>query len=231
VWLLAVDTSGKDASVALLRDARLVVLVAPRAEEQHSVALFRSINRALAEAGIGLADLDLYAVANGPGAFTALRVGLAVVKGLAEMHDKPVAPVSLLEAVCESAEADGLLVPIVDAYRGQIFGALYEKANGEPVRRSQERVLILEEFLSTLQAERAQPEQCTLVSPQLPRWEARLQGSRFAASRRETISPVLADAVARRAAAKFARGEAVDALHLEANYVRRSDAELLWKAK
>jgi len=231
MWLLAVDTSGKDASVALVRDRRLVALVAPRTEEQHSVELFRSIDRALAEAGIGLADLDLYAVANGPGAFTALRVGLSVVKGLAEMHDRPVIPVSVLEAVCEAAEAEGLLVPIVDAYRGQIFGALYEKTDGEPVRRGQERVLTLEEFLPALEAEGIPPERCTLVSPQVSRWAPRLENTRFAASRREAISPVLADAVARRATVKFARGEDVDALHLEANYVRRSDAELLWKEK
>jgi len=231
MWLLAVDTSGKDASVALVRERRLIALVAPRTEEQHSVELFRSINRALAEAGIGLADLDLYAVANGPGAFTALRVGLTVVKGLAEMHEKPVVPVSVLEAVCESAEAEGLLVPVVDAYRGQIFGGLYEKTDGEPARRGQERVLTLEELLAALEADGVQPEHCTLVSPQLARWEPRLERSLFAASRREAISPVLADAIARRAAAKFARGESVDALHLEANYVRRSDAELLWKGK
>jgi tRNA threonylcarbamoyladenosine biosynthesis protein TsaB len=231
VWLLAVDTSSKDASVALMRDTRMVALVAPRTEEQHSVGLFRSIKQTLGEAGIALADIDLYAVANGPGAFTALRVGLTVVKGLAEMHAKPVVPVSVLEAVCESAEADGLLVPIVDAYRGQIFGALYEKTGDELVRRGQERVLTLEEFLATLDADGVQLELCTVVSPQMPRWAPRLESSRFASSRREAISPVLADSVARRALAKFARGEAVDGLHLEANYVRRSDAELLWKAK
>ena len=63
------------------------------------------------------------------------------------------------------------------------------------------------------------------------RWEAQLEGSRFGASRRENISPVLADAVARRGERKLQRGETLDALHLEANYVRRSDAELLWKGK
>lgn len=231
MWLLAVDTTSRDASVALMRDSRLVVLTAPRKEGQHSVELFRNINQTLVEAGIGLGDLDVYGVANGPGAFTAIRVGLAVVKGLAEMHSKPVVPISLLEAVCESARAEGLLIPIVDAYRGQVFGGLYEKRNGEPVRRGQERVLPLEEYLATLKAEGVEPRQCTLVSPQMRRWTALVGGSSFAGGRQESISPVLAGAVARRAVTRFGRGEAVDALHLEANYVRRSDAELLWKAK
>lgn len=231
VWLLAIDTSSRDASVALLRDDRLVALVAPRETEQHSVVLFRSITRALAEAGIGLAKVEAYAVTNGPGAFTALRVGLSVVKALAEMQQKPVVPVSVLEAVCESATAEGLLVPIVDAYRGQVFGGLYERRDGELVARGRERVLGFEELLAALASDGLRAEECTLVSPQMRRWAAHLAGNRFVGSRQEAVSPVLAEAVARCARKKLARGEGVDALHLEANYVRRSDAELLWKQK
>lgn len=231
MWLLAVDTSSRDASVALCRNQRLVALLAPRQTEQHSVALFESIRGVLGEAGIGLSQVEVYGVANGPGAFTALRVGLSVVKALAEMHRRPVVPVSVLEAICESAAAEGLLVPVVDAYRGQVFGGFYEKRDGELRARGRERVLGMEEFLASLAGDCPQPEECTLVSPQVDRWLPRLAGSRFANSRRESISPVLAEAVARRAQKKFARGEHVDALHLEANYVRCSDAELLWKGK
>lgn len=231
MWLLAIDSTSKDASVALQRDHRLLALVAPRSQEQHSVQLFRSVNQALGEAGLALRDIDVYGVASGPGAFTALRVGLTVVKGLAEMHGKPVVAVSLLEAVCESARADGLLVPLINAYRGQIFGGLYEKRGGEIERRGPERVLTLEEFLDALQGDGVSPPGCTLIGPEMDRRGSRLETTAFASSRRENISPVLADAVARRAERKFARGETVDALHLEANYVRRSDAELLWKGK
>lgn len=231
MWLLSVDTTTKDASVALLRDARLMALVAPPGPGQHSVALFRSIEQALAEVGLRLADIDVYAVANGPGAFTALRVGLTVVKGLAEMNAKPVVAVSVLEAVAASATADGLLAPLVDAYRGQVFGGLYEKQDGEVRPRGRERVMTLEEFLASLQADGVRPGACTLVSPQIERWAERLEVGDFRASRREGISPVLAEAVASRALQKLARGETLDALRLEANYVRRSDAELLWKGK
>ncbi len=231
MWMLAVDTTTKNASVALARDGHLVALVAPRTEEQHSVQLFRNIEQAVSEAGVALRDIDVYAVANGPGAFTALRIGLAVVKGLAEMHRKPVVPVSVLEAVCESAKSEGLLVPLVNAYRGQVFGGRYEK-RGEAIEpRGPERVLTLPEFLATLAADGVRPEACTLVGPELDSWAAQIAATPWTASRREATSPVLADAVARLGARKFARGEVVDALHLEANYVRRSDAELLWKEK
>lgn len=231
MWLLAVDSSSKDASVALLRDDRLVALVAPRSDEQHSVALFRHVQAALREAGIELKDIDAYAVASGPGAFTGLRIGLALVKALAEVHARPVVPVSVLEAVCASANAQGCLAPIVNAYRGQVFAAVYEKRDTEPALQGRERVLTLPEFLQQLEADSVQPESCTFVSPNLDRWAEPLAASAFGASRRESISPVLAEAVAQRARRKLSRGEAVDALHLQANYVRRSDAELLWKPK
>lgn len=231
MWLLAVDTSTREASVALLHDDHLRVLVATPGDEQHSVRLFRDIQQALADANLKLSDIDVYAVANGPGAFTALRVGLSTIKGLAEMHGKPVVAVSVLEAVSALAQAEGLLVPIVDAYRGQIFGGVYEKTSGELAARRPERVLALEEFLEALAADGVEARAATIVSPQLARFVPALAQSGFARAAQERISPVLADAVARRARTKFAHGQVTDALHLEANYVRRSDAELLWKPK
>jgi tRNA threonylcarbamoyladenosine biosynthesis protein TsaB len=227
--LLAIDTTSRNPSAALLRDGRLLALSAPKTDRQHSVEIFHLISEILGGASLSLSDVDVLGAANGPGAFTALRVSLSVVKGLAETHRKPVVPVSVLEAVCESARADGLLLPFVDAYRGQVFGGCYRK-EGESLRRcGRERVLAFPEFSASLEADGVKLEECTLVSPQLKRWEQELEGTALATSRRENISPVLADSVARLARRKFAAGEAVDALRLEANYVRRSDAELLWK--
>ncbi len=232
MWLLAVDTTSRDASVALLQDTRLLALVATPGDEPHSTRLFCDIQRALAEANLKLRDIDVYAVANGPGAFTALRVGLTAIKGLAEMHSKPVVAVSVLEAVCQSAASGpGILVPIVDAYRKQVFGGVYEKTANDIVRCTPERVLTLEEFLAAVAQAGFQPAHCCIVSPQLDRFVEALAASVFADAAREQVSPVLAEAVARRAQQKLARGEIRDALSLEANYVRRSDAELLWKPK
>ena len=229
--LLAVDTSSRDASVAVFVEDRVAALVAPGGSEQHSVALFRSIEQALEQAGAGLDELDAYAVTTGPGAFTALRVGLSVIKALAEVSGKPVAPVSALEAVCESARAGGWLAPMVDAYRGQIFGGLYEKRDGDVAPRGRERVASLEEFLAALVEEKVRPADCTLIGPHLERWAPAIRESPFSGSRQEITSPVLAEAVGRCGRRRLARGEGVDALHLEANYVRRSDAELLWNQK
>lgn len=231
MWLLAVDSSSKDAGVALLRDDRLVALSASRSGERHSVLLFRCVEDVLREAAITLADIDVYAVATGPGGFTGLRVGLALVKSFAEMHDRPVVPVSTLEAVAEAAAAEGFLIPVVDAYRGQAFAAVYEKKNGELSLRGQECAMDLPVFLAQLETSGFSPDECTLVTPHLEKWQQALDATSFRAVRCEKISPVLAEPVAQRARRKFASGEQVDALHLQASYIRRSDAELLWRRK
>ena len=231
MWLLAVDTSTRQASVALLWDDQLVTLVATPGDLQHSVRIFHDIERVRAEAHLDLADIDVYAVANGPGAFTALRIGLTTVKALAEIHGKPVVAVSVLEAVCQHAQAQGLLVPVVDAYRGQIFGGIYEKTADDIVCRGSERVFSLEDFLTSLAREGVEAKECKIISPHLVHFAARLAQTPFAADHHQQISPVLADAVAWRARAKLIRRQVTDALRLEANYVRRSDAELLWKPK
>jgi len=232
MWLLALDTSGRAASVAVFDDDRVTALVTtPGGDEQHSVRLFREIECALQQVKLRLSDIDVYAVANGPGAFTALRIGLTAVKSLAEMHGKPVVAVSVLEAVCQHARADGLLVPVVDAYRGQVFGGLYEKKGSEIVARGPERVLRLKEFLAAVCRDAADARAATLISPTLVRLEPELAGSPLAGICREAVPSVLAEVVGRRARAKLPRGEISDAVHLDANYVRRSDAELLWKPK
>jgi len=82
-----------------------------------------------------------------------------------------------------------------------------------------------------LAQEGVSPEACVFVSPQMSRWSSVLAAGPYGAAPREGVSPALAEAVARSAARKISRGETLDALRLEANYVRRSDAELLWKRK
>lgn len=231
MWLLAIDTSQHQLSVALFEDDRLRVLAAPRTQEQHSIRLFSEVDRVLAEAGLPLAEVGAYALATGPGGFTGLRVGLAAVKAWAEMHARPIAPITVLEAVSAAAQAEGVVVPLVDAYRGQVFAGVYEKRDGELVRRGEDWVGTLGDFLAELERARLRPSRLTLVGPGLERWEEQLRATSFSRSPRERIPPVLAEAIGRRGRIKLARGEAIDALHLEANYVRRSDAELLWREK
>ena len=234
MWLLSIDTSSKRSSVALFRDGRpvkSVKLVAPEDEQPQGVAVFQRVERALAAAGIAPKDVEAFAVINGPGPFTGLRIGISLVKGMAEPRGRPVVSVGTLEAVCEAAGSEGLLAPLVDARRGQVFAALYRKQGGGLDEVAAPRLATLAEFLDGLKADGVKPQECRFVSPSEGLWEATLKDSPFAESTLEIISPLLAEAAGRCALRTLASGGAGDALSVKAEYLRRSDAELLWKPR
>jgi tRNA threonylcarbamoyladenosine biosynthesis protein TsaB len=224
---LAIDTSTAAGSVAILRDTELVGVIGTASSETYSSRLFRQLQILLNEVDIRLEEVDLYAVTSGPGSFTGLRVGLTAVKGWAEVFQKPVAAVSVLEAVAAMAGADSVYrAPVVDARRGQIYGGLYRFDAGRLCRVTEDCVATLEEYLNGLRAQRLDAP-LTFVTPTPEILAGALDG--FDHCRTETVSSVLAPVVGRLGRERAKRGETVDALHLDAHYVRRSDAELLWK--
>ena len=125
---LALDTSSPAGSLAVLRDERVIGTVSTWTDEIYSSRMFRHLEFLLKELSLGLGEFDLFAVAAGPGSFTGLRVGLAAVKGWAEVYRKPIAAVSALEAVAaQSHSQSSLMVPVLDAHRGQIYFGLYRR--------------------------------------------------------------------------------------------------------
>ncbi len=100
---LAVDTSSRVGSLAVLRDTGIVGVVSTFSDEAYSSRMFRQLEFLLAELRVGLAEFDLFAVVSGPGSFTGLRVGLTAVKGWAEVYQRPIAAVSGLEAIASTA--------------------------------------------------------------------------------------------------------------------------------
>ena len=102
---LALDTSSPAGSLAVLRDGKVVGVVSTWVDEIYSSRMFRHLDFILRELAIGLDQFDVFAVAAGPGSFTGLRVGLAAVKGWAEVYGKPIAAVSALEAVAAQAHS------------------------------------------------------------------------------------------------------------------------------
>ena len=231
--VLAVDTSSDSGSLAVLRDDQLLGVLCVSSRENYSSRLFRHLDTLLGELALQLLDVDLYAVVAGPGSFSGLRVGLAAVKGWAEVHNKPVAAVSALEAVAVQCHAPGKWVaPVMDARRGQIFGALFERGVDGLRRHQDERVEKLGEFFGWLETEfranlQGEPAFVT-TSPDLLKSE--LGSSRFANCAVMQASSALAPYVGQLGREQARRGQTVDALHLDANYVRHSDAELNFKA-
>ena len=127
--LLAIDTTSEYGGAAVY-DQRDCLASALNSEpaSRYAVTLFELADRALAQAGIGFPEIDLYAVSNGPGSFTGIRVGLAAAQGWARAFRRPAQGVNLLEAMVEHAhpEADWA-VPVLDARRGEFYAGFYRR--------------------------------------------------------------------------------------------------------
>jgi tRNA threonylcarbamoyladenosine biosynthesis protein TsaB len=226
---LAIDTSTRAGSLAALDGERVLGSVGVSTGETYSSRLFRHLRFILKELDLSLDRFDLFSVAAGPGSFTGLRVGLAAVKGWAEAYRKPVAAISVLEAVAAQSTAQApLLVSAIDARRGQLFGAVYQRQGTALALLGDEVVLSPEEFLASLADTVAgRPWALVTTAPEL--LQPALDQSPFRDQPVERVSPLLAPVIGRLGYQRAARGGAIDALALDANYVRRSDAEVKWK--
>jgi tRNA threonylcarbamoyladenosine biosynthesis protein TsaB len=212
---LAVDTTAEFGSIALANDSEVLEEVLLHEPKGFSAALFAQIRALLDRHDVQLDRIDLFAGASGPGSFTGVRVGLAAMKGLAEVLGKPAAAVSNLEALATFGSGPARAT-VIDARRGEIFGALYNDSGHALVP---ETVIRFPAFLQLLVDREFQ-----WVSADFAPFLPLLTGTRFEHLPLVTAPRALAGAVAR-----IARNRPGDPAAIEANYVRRSDAELLWK--
>lgn len=124
--ILALDTTTRDGSIAVLHDGVVRIERVGDGSVTHGQRLPGELAAALSAGGVGITDVDLLAVASGPGSFTGLRIGIATIQGLAMAHDRRVVPVSALEALARSAvNPHHMVASWMDAQRGEVFAALY----------------------------------------------------------------------------------------------------------
>ena len=124
--ILAIDTSGPVAGVAVMRDGEIAYEGAAVNRLTHSVNLMPMVEEALGRAGLDVSEIDLYACVTGPGSFTGVRIGVSAVKGMAHGAEKPCIGVDALEALASDVcMTDALLCPIQDARAGQVYGAAF----------------------------------------------------------------------------------------------------------
>ena len=218
--ILGVDTSGKQGSIALLRAAGShveTVATQPIAGGTFSAQLIPQLARMLADHGLTKESLDGFAVASGPGSFTGLRIGLTAVKALAEILHKPIAAVSVLEALAIAAEREGPVLAFVDAGRNEIFCGVYDVRNREATKR-EELLLTQNELLGRLRNGKA----ALPVTPELVLHKL-LTENGIAAELIERPGSAFIAGIGSR---KILRGEVISVDELDANYIRRSDAEI-----
>ncbi len=214
--VFALDTTSERGSLALARlvavTADVEILEEAPLPSRHGFSdmLYREIEELFSRHRVRVEDVSCFAAANGPGSFTGVRVGLACAKGLAEAAGKPVVGVSNLE-VMVAFGTEGLRAAVLDARRGEAYCSF---AGIEVVMR-------FPKWLESL------PDGVEIVSTDFTPFRPVLEGSRFT---RLTQTPqVLAGSVARIAARKYRAGETLDPASLDANYVRRCDADMMWK--
>ena len=150
---LALESSAKSASVALVEDGQLLAQYNQNTGLTHSRTLLPMAEDMLKNAELRLSDVDLIAVAHGPGSFTGIRIGVSTVKGLAWAAEKPCVGVSTLEAMAwHGLAVGGYICPVMDARRSQVYNALFKIENGRPVRMTEDRPIALEELAKEVTA-------------------------------------------------------------------------------
>lgn len=145
--ILALDTSSRAASCALLAEGELLGEFFGNAGLTHSQTILPMVKTLLESVRIRIQDVDRFAVTNGPGSFTGLRIGLAAVKGMAMEPARPCAAVSTLEALAHNLRGfDGYVVPAMDARRAQVYTALFRGRGGRLARIREDEAVSVEEL-------------------------------------------------------------------------------------
>ena len=145
--ILALESSALAASVAVCEDEELIAQSFQRTGLTHSATLMPMAEDMLKNAGLTLAEMDVIAVAVGPGSFTGLRIGVSAAKGLAWALEKPCAPCSTLESMAwQVAHLDGELCPVMDARRKQVYNARFCAQGGVPSRLTEDRAISLDDL-------------------------------------------------------------------------------------
>jgi len=216
--------------VAVLRDEAVLKAVAHDSQEDYSSWLLPAVRKCLLGSGFVMEDVGAYAVATGPGSFTGVRVALTTVKAWAEVYGKRIVAVSRLEALAiEASGGTPVVAAFANAQRGQVFGAVYQRNGTGVIRLGEEMVVAPGKFIEAA-AELAKGENMAWVSAdaECVTCEAAWRAREVRGERVECVSSVRAPMIGRMGLAGYAEGRFTDALALDANYVRRPDAEIFW---
>ncbi len=151
--VLSVDSSSKVATVAILKDDVLLGEYILNDKREHSVILMTLIENLLKECNLTIDDIDGYVVSKGPGSFTGLRIGMATVKGMSFGNNKPYISISSLDALAYNLISfNGIICPIMDALRENVYTALYKNNNDSLEKIMDYTALDIDELVNLLKS-------------------------------------------------------------------------------
>jgi len=221
--LLAIDTSGPSGGITLAEageDSFRIIESAPIAGGTFSAQLIPTVAALLSKHGFAAKDLAGFAAASGPGSFTGLRVGLSAIKGLAEVLHKPIAVVSVLEALAASSQRNGKVAAALDAGRKEIFLGLYNIVDDA---MSLEREELIAQTNLPEKLHSAGYNSLVTSDPAI------VQLASSSSINVQLAERPSSQAIARIGVGKLLSGETISVEALDANYLRRSDAEIFFK--
>lgn len=227
--ILAFETSSHVASVAVLADDMLLGEFTINHPKTHSQKLMPMLEMLLEALELNIKDFDYLAVSKGPGSFTGVRIGVSTVKGLAQPHKIPVVAVSSLEALgYPFVGFEGLICPIMDARKNEVYTALYRWSGGVLTAEVPDHAIAPDLWLESL---KNRSESILLVGDGLPKYGALYQE---ALGERLTLAPAAfnrqrASSVAQAATLRTAEAVSYDVVPTE--YLRKSEAETTYDAK
>lgn len=221
---LSIDTTGNACSAALCENDRILCEAFLHDKLTHSQTLMPLIDQCFERAGKTVGDVDAFAVTVGPGSFTGVRIGICAAKGFAQVAEKPVIAIDTLELLAQNITGfEGIVCPILDARRGQVYTAFFRKG---------ER--LCEDFADAIEvvAEKLSGENVLFVGDGVPVLKekilAKLPRAQFAP---EHLNYQHAGHAAGLIAERYARGEVLSAETVLPNYLRDSQAERMKKEK
>lgn len=227
--ILAFETSSHVASVAVLSDEMLLGEFTINHPKTHSQKLMPMLEMLLESLELKIKDFDYLAVSKGPGSFTGVRIGVSTVKGLAHPHNLPVIAVSSLEALGQPFIGfDGLICPVMDARKNEVYTALYKWEHGALTAVEPDQAIAPDAWLESLKG-RSEP--ILLVGDGLPKYGDLYKET---LGERLTLAPASfnrqrASSVAQSAMSKTE--EAVSYSVVPTEYLRKSEAETTYDAK
>ena len=148
--LLSIDSSGKSAACAVTENGKVICSAFTNSGLTHSQVLLPLIDKMLKDANITIEQIDEFAITCGPGSFTGLRIGMALTMGLAQ--DKNCYAVPTLKALAYNLiDFNGIIVPVMDARRNQVYTSLYKGENGVLTQLEQDSAISVDEVIKRLE--------------------------------------------------------------------------------
>jgi len=232
--ILAFNTTDEHGGAAIYRDTECLAVAANETSASYSITLFHMVDGLLRQTHLSLREIELFAVAHGPGSFTGIRIGVAAAQAWGTAFSRSVRGISVFEAMVEEARPDTLFaLPILDARRGELFISLRSEADstgdllprGEALLAKPDAVMrLLQQTAGTIQPAHA----LTCVAREHD-VRAQVLSNDWPQLRWRIVSGPLVDGIARCALRAGRQGMLQSPAELDAYYIRRTDAEMKWR--